>query len=386
MNNQFKFLMLMLITSVMGQAQVKEIFKKSYEQTDVESIYLHLNGTYVEFSESEDGKVHFDYTIEFENYSKKEIESKLNEIKTEASIKDGVLEFKTGGSEVKSDISYSLETLYGITFEGDFINFKEKSNREFRKSKQYFLDINSSSRGKSLKEFLKKYSEVDKQGNKRKINTKNVKILRTKFSIKLPPEIKLRVMAENSNLIFKNDIDNQLVVNARTTKLKFQNIQNPFNVFDVVNGSFRANFLEGGNYKFTHVDEVQVAQLKKVDVDTEFSNIKVGEIAEKVRIVDFNSKFWFHNFSQNFREFQMVSDYSEINLFFPEKSEYFIETYGYNTVHYWAKLITEIPPSRKKEHSKMMVIGEEDNPNQIKIHVTNGIIRFGEDFIDFGED
>ena len=34
----------------------------------------------------------------------------------------------------------------------------------------------------------------------------------------------------------------------------------------------------------------------------------------------------------------------------------------------------------------MMVIGEEDNPNQIKIHVTNGIIRFGEDFIDFGED
>lgn len=385
MKNQFKLLLLILITSAIGNAQVKEIFNKSYDTKDLKSLNLQFNGTYVELSLSEDDKVHFDYTLEFENYSKKELESKLNEIKAEATIKEEVLEFKTSGSETKNDVSYSLETLYGIEFEGDFINFKEKSKREFRKSKQYFLAINNSSRGKSLKEYLKNLREVDKKGNKKKINTKNVKILRTKFSIKLPPKIMIRVMAENSNLVFKNDINNQLVVNARTTQLKFQSIQNPFNILDVVNGSFRANFLEGGSYKFTHVDEVQVAQLKKVNVDTEFSNIKVGEIAEKVRIVDFNSKFWFHNFSQNFREFQMSSDYSEINLFFPEKSEYVIETYGYNTVHYWAKLITEIPPSRKKEHSKMMVIGEKENPNKIKIHITNGIVRFGEDFIDLDQ-
>lgn len=382
MKNQFKILLLMLITSVIGNTQVKEIFKKSYDIKDLKSISLQLNGTYVEFSLSGDDRVHFDYTLEFENYPKKDMENKLDEIKTEAIIKDGVLEFKTSGSEVKNDVSYSLETLNGISFEGDFINFKEKENREFRKSKQYFLAINNSSRGKSLKEFLMKFSEVDKNGNKKKINARNVKILWTKFFIKLPPEIMLRVLAENSNLIFKDDIKNQLVFGARSTKLKFQNIQNPYNVFDVVNGSFRANFLEGGAYKFTHVDEVQVAQFKKVDVDTEFSDISVGEIAENVRIVDFNSKFWFHNFSQNFKEFQMASDYSEINLFFPEKSEYLIETFGYNTVHYWAKLITEIPPSRSKEHSKMMVIGKKENPNKIKIHITNGIVRFGEDFID----
>ncbi|GAB4156912.1 MAG: hypothetical protein Tsb0033_08120 [Winogradskyella sp.] len=375
----------MLITSAVTKAQVKEIFKKSYDAKDLESISLRLNGTYVEFSLSEDDKVHFDYTLEFENYPIKEIESKLNEIKTEARIFDGVLEFNTSGSEAKSDISYNLETLYGISFEGDFINFKEETKREFRKSKQYFLAINSSSRGKSLKEYLKNLREVDKKGNKKKINTKNVKILRTKFSIKLPPEIMIRVMAENSNLIFKNDLKNQLMINARTTKLKFQNIQNPFNVLDIVNGNFRANFLEGGSYKFTHVDEVQVAQLKKVDIDTEFSDIKVGEIAEKVRIVDFNSKFWLHNFSESFSEFQMASDYSEINLFFPENSEYVIETFGYNTIHYWGDIITEIPPSRKKEPSKMMVIGEKDNPNKIKINITNGIIRFGEDFIDLDQ-
>tara|TARA_Y100000815_G_scaffold109483_1_gene98053 strand:- start:1224 stop:2381 length:1158 start_codon:yes stop_codon:yes gene_type:complete len=382
MKNQFKLLLLMLITSAMGFGQVKEIFKKSYDAKNLKSINLQLKGTYVEFSESEDDKVHFDYTLEFENYSKKEMESKLNEIETEAQIVNGILEFKTSGSEAKSDISYSLETHYGITFEGDFINFKEETNRKFRKSKQYFLAINSSSRGKSIKEYLKNLRELDDKGNKRKINTKNVKILKTKFSIKLPPEIMLKIMAENSSLTFQNDLKNQLVMNTRHSSLKFQNIENPLNVLDVVNGSFRANVLEGGSYKFTHADEVQVAQLKSVNIDTEFSDVKIGEIAGNVRIVDFNSKFWFHNFSQDFKEFKMECDYSEINLFFPEKSSFFIETYGYNTVHYWGDIITEIPPSRKKERSKMMLIGEELNPNKIKINITNGIIRFGEDFID----
>ncbi|MDH7913105.1 hypothetical protein [Winogradskyella sp. SYSU M77433] len=382
MKNQFKLLLLTLITSAMGFGQVKEIFKKSYDAKNLKSINLQLNGTYVEFSESEDDKVHFDYTLEFENYSKKELESKLNEIETEVQIVNGILEFKTSGSEAKSDISYSLETLYGITFEGDFINFKEETNRKFRKSKQYFLAINSSSRGKSIKEYLKNLRELDDKGNKRKINTNNVKILKTKFSIKLPPEIMLKIMAENSSLTFQNDLKNQLVMNTRHSSLKFQNIENPLNVLDVVNGSFRANVLEGGSYKFTHADEVQVAQLKSVNIDTEFSDVKIGEIAGNVRIVDFNSKFWFHNFSQDFKEFKMESDYSEINLFFPEKSSFFIETYGYNTVHYWGDIITEIPPSRKKERSKMMLIGEEVNPNKIKINITNGIIRFGEDFID----
>ncbi len=33
----------------------------------------------------------------------------------------------------------------------------------------------------------------------------------------------------------------------------------------------------------------------------------------------------------------------------------------------------------------MMVIGDKENPNKIKIHITNGIVRFGEDFIDIGK-
>ncbi|MBO6630593.1 MAG: hypothetical protein JJ936_03365, partial [Psychroserpens sp.] len=48
-------------------------------------------------------------------------------------------------------------------------------------------------------------------------------------------------------------------------------------------------------------------------------------------------------------------------------------------------LKTEIPPSRNKTSSKMMVIGDDNasTKNKIRLNSINGIIRIGEDFIDF---
>ncbi|RED42796.1 hypothetical protein DFQ10_108203 [Winogradskyella eximia] len=385
MKTPFKIFALMLITSLQVQSQIKDIYKESFDATNLKNLVLDLEGTYVVIEASEDNKVYFDYTIEFENYSNKEIDKILEAVEPESQIVNDKLEFKSKGSNISSDVTYSFETLYGITFEGDYINFKEPTTRQFRKSKQYFLDINSSSRGKSLKEYLKNLREVDDKGEKRKINSKNVKILRTKFTIKIPSHLNLRLMAVNSNMTFKLDLESQLNVNARNTSLKFQSIQNPLNNLDIVNGSFRSNTLNGGAYKFNHVDEVQIAEVRNLTIDGEFSTTKIGEIGQHVKIVDFNGKFWLHNFSQDFKSFQMDTEYSEINLFYPENMDYYIETYGNDTVHYYGNIITEIPPSRKNELSKMMVIGEESNPNKIQINTAHGIIRFGSDFIDLGE-
>ncbi|WP_458627367.1 hypothetical protein [Winogradskyella sp. PC D3.3] len=385
MKTPFKILALMLITSLQVQSQIKEIFKESFDAANLNNLVLNLEGTYVEIEASEDNKVHFDYTIEFENYSNKEIEKILNAVKPESQIVNDKLEFKSKGNNIASDVTYSIETLYGITFEGDYINFKEPTTRMFRKSKQYFLDINSGSRGKSLKEYLKNLREVDNKGEKRKINSKSVKVLRTKFIIKIPSHINLRIMAVNSSMTFKLDLDSQLNVNARNTSLKFQSIKNPLNNLDIVNGSFRCNTLNGGSYKFNHAEVVQIAEVKNLTIDGEFSTTKIGEVGEHVKIVDFNGKFWLHNFSNNFKDFQMDTEYSEINLFYPEDMKYYIETYGNDTVHSHDSVTFEIEPSRKNRLSKMMVIGEESNPNKIQINSVHGIIRFGEDFIDLKE-
>ena len=385
MKNQFKLLFVLLITSLQIQAQIKEVYKESFDASNLKNLVLDLEGTYVEIEASEDNKIHFDYTIEFENYSNKDIDEILEVVKPESQIVNDKLEFKSKGSNISSDVTYSIETLYGITFEGDYINFKEPSTRMFRKSKQYFLEINSSSRGKSLKEYLKNIREVDDNGKKRKIDSKNVKILRANFIIKIPAHINLRLMAMNSSMTFKLDLSSQLNVNARNTSLKFQSISNALNNFDVVNGSFRCNSLNGGAYKFNHVDIVQIAAVKNLIIDGEFSTTKIGEVGEHVKIVDFNGKYWLHNFANNFKDFQMDTEYSEINIFYPEDMTYYLETYGNDTVHSHDSITLEIEPSRKNKLSKMMVIGEESNSNRIQINSVHGIVRLGEDFIDLEE-
>ena len=183
MKHLFNIVILMLITSLHLQAQIKEVYKKSFDATNLKTVVLDLEGAYVRIESSEDDNVHFDYRIEFENYSKKEVESILEKVKASANLNGDILEFKGSSSNKISDVSYSIETLFGITFEGDYISFKEPTNKTFRKSKQYFLETNSSSKVKSLKEYLKNIRELDDKGEKRKINTKNIKILRSKFLI-----------------------------------------------------------------------------------------------------------------------------------------------------------------------------------------------------------
>lgn len=385
MKTLFKITVLMLITSLQLQSQIKEVYKESFDAINLKTLVLDFDSSYVEILESEDNKIHFDYTIEFENYSKKEIEKVLSKIENSTKIIGSKLEFKTNSENTLGDVVYSIETLFGITFEGDYINFKEKNDKQFRQSKQYFLDINSSSRGKSVREYLKNLREVDEKGEKREIKSKDVKIIKTKFIIKLPSHLNVRIVATNSNMAFKLDILNQLNVNARNTSLKFKNLKNPLNNLDIVNGSFRGNTIVGGTYKFSHVDNVQLAEINNLIIDGEFSIFKIGEIGKNVKVVDFTSKFWIHNFTKDFNTFEMDIEYSEINMFYPENMEYYIETYGHDSVHYLGKLKTEIEPSRKNKLSKMITIGEETNPNKIKIHSVHGIIRFGEDFIELEE-
>ncbi|WP_439150873.1 hypothetical protein [Winogradskyella sp.] len=385
MKTKFKVLLLLLITSVLLNAQQHDIYKNSFDAEKLTTLVLDLNSSYIQIEESNDGRVYIDYTIEFKNYSKKEIEDIISKIETSAVLENEKLVLKSNSQSTMGDVVYSIETLFGITFEGNNITFKEPSTRMFRKGKQYFMNINDGSRTKSLKEYLKNIRTFDSKKKKKKVKIKNVKSYRTNFVIKIPSRVSIRATAINSNMTFKLDLKNQMTLNARNTKLQFQSLSNVLNNFDIVNGEFRANALEGGTYKFNHVSKVQFSEIRAVNIDSEFTDIRIGEVGENVKIVDFNSEFWLHNFSNNFGDFKMTTEYSEINLFYPEDMEFYIETFGHDTVHYWDNLTTESQPSRKNKSSKMMIIGKEVAPNKIQINTIHGIIRFGEDFIDYGE-
>ncbi|NRD20627.1 hypothetical protein HNV08_11255 [Winogradskyella eckloniae] len=385
MKTLFKILVLMLITSWAANAQIHKIYNKSFDANSITTLDLNLDGVYVKIEESLDNKIHFNYTIEFDNYSKKAIEEQLEGIKTIAKIVDSKLVFETFSETPLSDVVYSIESLHGITFEGDYMTFKETSEIRWRKPKKYFYGMNDDTKVETLKEYLKDLRGLDGKGETHKIDSKNVKTLKTNFIIKIPADINLRIRSFDSHMTFKLDLTGLVNMNARNTNLKFMSLTNPLNNFDIANGKFRSNDLKGGAYKFNHVSDLKIASVDHLNIDSEFTTIIIGEVGRKVKIVDFNGKFWLNNFSKDFYNFQMDTEYSEINLFYPKDVKFYFESYGHDTAFYEGNNITNITANRKNEYSKMMTIGEEESPNTIKINAAHGIIRFGKDFIEINE-
>lgn len=385
MTTIFRLIIILGMISGLSQAQVQTIFQENFDAKNLETLKLDLNASSVMIEESDDDKVHFDYKISFENYSKKEIEKFLEQINVSSQIIGNELQFETNSENVLGEVVYNLETLYGITFDGDHIVFKERDNREFRKSKHYFLDINDGFRAESLKEYLKNLKGLDGKGNKRKVNLKNVKITKTNFTIRIPKYLNFKIRATNSALRFIDDISSKIELYGKDVNLKSKDLKNPLNNFNLTNGQLRANAIEGGTYKFDNVRTIQCAELKNVSIQSELSYFRIGVIGKDVHINDFNSKFWLHNFSQDFGAFKMTTEYSEINLFYPENMDYLLTTFGHDTIHYHHNLVTEITPSKKDKSTKMMIIGDQtkQHSNTIEIESVHGVIRFGVDFIDF---
>lgn len=384
MKTHYKTLIiLVLITSIL-KAQTHEVYNKSFDATKINTLVLNLEDTYVTFEKSDDNKVHFNYQVEFTNYSKKEIENYFEHLKLISQINKQNLEFQSYRTDNLSNNVYTFETLYGITFEGNDITFKGENTREFRKSKQYFFSLNDASRIESLKNYLKNIRALNDKGEKKKISPKSVKMSKTKFIIKVPEHLNYQIKARNSNLNFNSNISTLVVLNAKDTHLTFKNINNDLNMFDVVNGNLKADIINGGTFMLNHVSKITIAELSNCRLDSEFSDFNVGEIGEHVEINDFNSKFWIHNFASNFGLFEMITEYSEINLFYPENTEYLLTTFGHDTKFYTTDLVTIIQPSKKGISSKMMIIGDEtkNHTNKIEINTVHGIIKFGQDFID----
>lgn len=386
MKNQFKLLLLMLITSVMVFAQEKldvemdekhTIYDESFS-TDANTILvLNLKNAAAQVVTSKDNNVHITYTKEFKNTRRKHIEAQLNLLSVDGKKEGNKITYTTNA---KNNSVYVNKMVWEDMLIG---NFEKKNLDSLPKPLQrktldsVLLEIKSSDilyRNKlfgalKIKPRVKKWKSSDQ-------------LIITKMIIEIPEHIHVRATLENSNLVFMDDFYNRATMNVRNTKIKFKSVGNPLNILDVDNGYFYANNIVAGDYTFANTKNVIIGELSNAKINSEFTKVEIGKTGKNITVFDFNSKYSFYNFSENFGELKMNSDYSEINLFLPKQSEYYVETFGHNTVHFWKGITAEIPPSKKNMNSKMMEIGNKLSSNKISTHITNGIIRFGEDFID----
>lgn len=387
MKTPFKFLVLMLITSVTVQAQRHRVIQKSVEANKSTSVIFNLDNIAVAFEESTDGKIHFDYVMEFDGYSKKKMKSIIDSVSVEVSNSDNHITLKAKSNTLVGFETFQFETSEAITMNNVFRTHNLDSI--VRKSKDSLSkELQSKNNGRlknPLKYMNERFKLVDKNGKSKNITRGSFKIMRSQFVIKLPPFVKLTINAKNSSLYFRNDIQNELNITSNDGAVYAKSIANTYNKIKIEDANFEAESLIGGDFTFKNVYKGKVVQTEKVNINSEFSKIEIGEIGEATKITDFNSEYWFYNWTNDFKRFNLYAEYSKVHLFYP-KANHSLKLVGNNTKSIIGKNQFEITmqPTRNGEKFTMMTKAAKDETkpvNEIFFDIIHGIIYTHEDSI-----
>ncbi|WP_296314415.1 hypothetical protein [Winogradskyella sp. UBA3174] len=387
MRTLFKLILLITVQVLHAQKpsniemeEIHTIYDESFTTDANTTLVLNLSNTAARIYKSKDDKVHIKYTMEFNNYRKKIVESSLKRAIVSGKKENNKITYTSKSRNSKYYRQYQMEEVL-VGRLGKMVDSTNKIKPVIRKSLDSILiQINLSERKR-----LRKFYGTFKIKPRVKKWKKSDKLQITRMVIYIPENIHVRATLENAQLIFLDDFINRATINSRNSKLRFKTIGHELNIFDIDNGYFNAEAVTSGSYSFANTKEVTIGRLSNSLVNSEFTKIELGEIGKNNKVVDFNSKYFIYNFSNDFGAFNLDTDYTEVNLFFPESIDYYIETFGYDTVHYSKGFTGVIGSPSKYEPTKMMTIGKETNPNKIKINTTHGIIRLGEDSIDFGK-
>jgi len=369
---KFKLLMLMLITSTLMFAQSELIYSKSFDTNSSTTAIFNLKNTTVAIEESKDNKIHFDYKIEFSNYSKKEVKSFLDNIKVEAVMFENNVTLNANSATQVMSESYEIDSPFGISLDSDIFKTKKSETEIHRKSKDSIIKlVNDNGRNalKSLKVF-------DENKNEKPLDLSKVKMYKSKFIVKLPKSVKLKINAKESQVTFNDDHTSELSVTLAKGFLTAKKLFNPHNKIKIENASFKSEELIGGTYDFISVTNGLIGSVTEVNFNSELSKIQIGEIQKNVTITDFNSEYWFYNWSTNFERFDLFSQYSKIHYFYPE-TDHSLKVVGNNTVNYLGETKIVMQPTKNGEKFRMMerkVRGDGIFSGAINIDISDGVI------------
>ncbi len=388
MKQQSKILILILITSAMSYAQSHRILNESIEVNENSSIVLNFENIYVAIEESTDGKIHFDYVMEFEGYSNKVIQEKLKELTTKVSNFDNGVTLTAKSEKQITFETFEFKTDFGITYDGDLLN--KKNDTIIRKSKDSLVsEIKINNRVAWTKNYLKfindRFKKIDKDGKLSNIRKRNMDIMRSVFVIKIPPFVKLNINGKNSGIHFRDDLSNEMFIKLKSGTLKTKALYNGFNKIRIDDANFETESISGGDYEFKNVKNGKIGSTQNVKIKSEFSKIEIGELAKNTIITDFNSEYWFYNWANDFERFNLYSEYSKIHFFYPD-ANHSLKVIGNNTKNLLGKGEFEINMQPTSKGEKYTMMTKEPHPGEklsgrIFFDIVHGIIYSHNDSI-----
>lgn len=367
----FIYSILFLTTINFVFSQTKEtVLQKSFEATENTVLNVDVDNVSILFEESFDGKIHFDYSIVFGDYSRKKREMIFNKVKANVSKKNNLITL-----DVKNGMD--LGEIYKLDVSKDFLlismkeYIKSEKNRNFQyKTTDSLKSEIRNSNGLNFNDFIKKNNYQNKNP------LKNRKVFIQQFTIKVPKNVTIKLGALYSNITFNYNIDKPIVVNAFQGHFKFKNLESKDNTFNLISGVFQAEKINGGNFNFKDISKVVLGTVSNSNFISETSKIEIGDIAENVTFKDFNSKLYFYNFDKRNFKFDFKGDYSDVSFYNVKKSSYFMNINGYNTSLNMDEMKTIFGNSNDKKLTKILekkVKLNEIKSGDIELELTNGI-------------
>lgn len=329
----FKICGLILITSASLFAQKKTMYSKRFSADNNTTAIFNLENTTVSIQTSTDGKVHFDYVLEFDGYSKKDIEEKLETIKVEATKFENHITLVSNSVTQISNVTFAFESTKGL---GLVYDIKQNLNDSIvRKSKDSIMaEIRYNAFGKinaPFKYFSDRFKTTDDDGKLENVRRANVKILRSQFVIKIPPYLKLKINGKDAQITMRDNSINELSVELKRGYFYAKQLDNKYNLFTIKNASLRAEVITGGRYNLNNISKGLMGSIENATINSEFSKIEIGELRRGVKITDYNSEYFFYNWNANFDRFDLFSEFSKIHLFYPKDHDFSLKVTGNNT-------------------------------------------------------
>ncbi|WP_442264662.1 hypothetical protein ACSIGC_09880 [Tenacibaculum sp. ZS6-P6] len=342
-----RLLFSLIFLSSFVYAQKEIVFDKSINVENFKSLDLHFENIALDIRKSKDEKVHLDFKLELDNFSEKEKEAFINQIKFEQNIFNDKLSFSIKSKEeIAKRQMFSDERITG----GDLsklLHSTMKKYVKFNAKRKTKIEIIKGHNG-----FFKQYSEYYKLREKL-AKSKKVKYLKSFFTIYIPENLlgNLNITAKECRFNFgelelKNlnlFTDGGYLNISKLTKSKIT----------CWNGSVFLGEVDSSIIIGRSTTNILIGGIANSNLIAEYTKVEIGEVGEYNDIKDFNSRVYLYNFADRFKKFNFKGEYSEV-YFFEPKLEYTMLCYGHDATYFFDTDTIVSQPSKAGKKSKMM--------------------------------
>lgn len=371
----FKLLLVLGFVTTSLFAQKETVYKKSFDTNNQTILVLNLKNTPVTIEESSDGKIHFDYSINFKKYSKRKIQKNIDKIKMKVEEDDGIIKMTCENTQFVGEFYY-ISSKEGLVLEADYFKLAKKKKKTYKSKDSLLFEIKD--RGQQgIRKFIKNFKIEDQKGNRRQVSTKDIKSMKSVFKIKVPSNVRIKIKGESSQVLLNYDMDVPLEADLNKGALKTKKLSSEDTNITIRNGGFEAEGITQGRYTLKDVSKCLIGEASHAVIDSEGSKVEIGEVGKQLIVKDFNSEFFFYNFSRNFKEFKVKGDYSKL-LFYDLKNEISLSAFGNTTTINHDDMKSSFEPRKGGAKFKMLEKKVKDSKTKlghVNVDITHGIIN-----------